>query len=59
MTPQQLHAALDERRRTLGLPWWRVAIQLQISGVFLNRMRHGHLSKPLRARVEAWLGEAS
>lgn len=57
MTPQQLYALVDERRRELGLPLWRVAVQLQVSTNYLGCMRRGHVSAPLRARVEAWLGE--
>lgn len=59
MTPQQLHAAIDARRRALNLPWWRVAVLLDISRSSLDQLKHGCLSEGLRARAEEWLGEAS
>ena len=55
MTPQELHAALDARRRALRLPWWRVAIDLDITESNLHAMAGGRLSRPLRARAIAWL----
>lgn len=59
MTPEQLHAAVDERRQALHLPWWRIAIQLQIGPERLTLMRRGRLSKALRERVETWLIDQS
>ncbi|MFI7114011.1 hypothetical protein ACIBK9_47375 [Nonomuraea sp. NPDC050227] len=59
MTPEEMYAAVDARRQELDLPWWRIAIQLQCTSDQVRWMRRGHVSKPLRARVEAWLGEAS
>ncbi|MEV6035984.1 hypothetical protein AB0L65_32850 [Nonomuraea sp. NPDC052116] len=59
MTPQELYAAVDTRRQALKLPWWRVAIQLDISAERIRLMRKGQVSAGLRSRVEAWLGETA
>lgn len=55
MTPQELHAALDERRKALGWPWWKVAAAVDISSERLRPMRYGVLSPALRERCEEWL----
>lgn len=59
MTPQEVHAALDARRQTLGWPWWRLAVRLDTDGHAFEVMKRGSLSKRLRGRAEEWLGEAS
>ncbi|MEV0968493.1 hypothetical protein [Microtetraspora glauca] len=56
MTPQELHAALDARRRELGMKWWQVEMAVQAPAPSsIRRMRDGTLSAALRVRVEAWL----
>lgn len=56
MTPQELHAALDARRRGLGWKWWQVEIAIGAPAASTVRlMRLGAVSADVRARAEAWL----
>ncbi|MDF5758580.1 hypothetical protein [Spongiactinospora sp. TRM90649] len=55
MTPQELHALLDERRRELGLRWWQIAVQADVTQQRLRLLRHGTCSPRMRARAEEWL----
>lgn len=55
MTPAQLYAALDTRRRELGLVWWQVAIQADVDSRTLARIRYGTASQATRERCEEWL----
>lgn len=59
VTPQQLWAALDARRRALGWAWWQVAVALDIGEDRLRRVRRGLLSDALRDRAAAWLERRS
>lgn len=58
MTPQELHAALEDRRRTDGLKRWQLAVALDISLGRLGEMRNGTCSPALRERAETWLERA-
>ncbi|MGI5286603.1 hypothetical protein ACQEVF_25145 [Nonomuraea polychroma] len=51
MTPEQLHAELDARRRELGLKWW----QADVSASALERLRNGVVGDRTRERLAAWL----
>lgn len=55
VTPQRLHAELDTRRRALGLPWWLVAVEMDVSLPQLTRLRGGANSAVVRCRAQAWL----
>ncbi|GIH91977.1 hypothetical protein ACFFMN_33785 [Planobispora siamensis] len=55
LTPAALHAALDNRRRQLGLKWWQVAIEVDTTETRFREMRNGTVSPALRQRAEAWL----
>lgn len=55
MTPQELAAALQARRHELGLKWWQVHVQINVSDDAVRRMRRGLLSQATRERAEAWL----
>lgn len=55
MTPQELHAALDARRQALRVPWWVVAVDLDITEDVLHKLRHGVPSPAVAARAPAWL----
>ncbi|MGW6502936.1 hypothetical protein [Nonomuraea angiospora] len=55
MTPQQLHAELDARRRELGLRWWQVAVELDVSLCLLSGLRRGVQSQAVRERAPEWL----
>jgi hypothetical protein len=60
MTPQELHAALDARRREFGMFWWQVEIAVQAPAPStIRQMRNGTVSGPLRGRAEAWLEETA
>lgn len=55
MTPQQLRAELDARRRELGLKWWQVAVQADVGTDALDRLRNGVAGERTRQRLTAWL----
>ncbi|HXG03247.1 MAG TPA: hypothetical protein VNO23_07560 [Candidatus Binatia bacterium] len=55
MTPLELYAAVDARRRQLGLLWWEVEVQADISNTQRERLRAGRPSAVTRRRVEEWL----
>lgn len=56
MTPAQLYAALDERRRQEGLKIWQLAVELDCTHNQLSRMRWGSaVADEVRERAEAWL----
>ncbi|MFF0867654.1 DUF4880 domain-containing protein [Nonomuraea sp. NPDC003560] len=50
-----LHTAIEERRHQLGLLRWQLAVQLDFSLEWINRLRHGEASQQLRQAVLAWL----
>lgn len=56
MTPQELHKALDDRRRELGWKWWQVEIAIQApASSTIRQMRNGAVSAPMQQRAEEWL----
>ncbi|MGP3917647.1 hypothetical protein [Nonomuraea sp. 10N515B] len=55
MTPEQLHAAVDARRRELGLKWWQIAVQADVSASALERLRNGVVGDRTREQLAAWL----
>lgn len=59
LTPDQLHAAINDRRAHLGLTWAEVAADLGVSTEWVRQLKTGQTSTGLRERAEQWLGEAS
>ena len=57
MTPQELHAAIDARRKTLGWPWWKVSVALDVSLTTIDKLKRGRPGIGWRQRAEEWLGE--
>ena len=55
MTPPELYAAMNLRRRALGLAWWEVAVAVDTGDATLRAIKYGRLSGPVRRRVLAWL----
>lgn len=55
MTPQELHAAIDDRRRERELKWWQVAVAMDVSDCALRRMRNGAHSQAVAERAQRWL----
>lgn len=55
MTPAQLYAALDARRRELGLAWWQVAVALDVNQVSIRQMHHGLHCQAVTERAPQWL----
>ena len=51
MTPEQLHADVDARRRELGLKWW----QADVGADALERLRKRVLGDGTREQLVAWL----
>lgn len=51
----ELRAAVDVRRRELGLKWWQIAVQADVGPDALCRMAHGVASPRTRAQLAAWL----
>ncbi len=41
MTPQELYAAVDARRRELGLAWWQVSVKCDAGYTALARLKDG------------------
>ena len=50
-----LHAAIEERRRELGMLRWQVAVEIDITQAMLGQMRQGVASARTRQAAEAWL----
>lgn len=61
MTPQELYDALDARRREYSprMPWWRVAVEMDVSLPQLHRLKGGANSPPVRRRAQAWLSKTA
>lgn len=59
MTPQELHTAVDARRRERELKWWQVAVQVDTSVATLNRLRRGAGGPVLLAAVRGWLDRSA
>ncbi len=55
MTPRELYAALDARRRALGWAWWQVAVALDVTEDSIRKARRGEYSQRLYERAPAWL----
>lgn len=55
MTPEQLHAALDARRRERGLMWWQVAVEMDVGPSTLERARYGQASAATLRKGAEWL----
>ncbi len=55
MTPQELHAAIDARRKAAGLKWWQVSLQADVSEPALRATRRRPPGPVVRAKAEAWL----
>ncbi|WP_433445681.1 hypothetical protein [Nonomuraea sp. CA-141351] len=55
MTPAELWAALNARRRECGLLLWQVALQLDVGEDAVHRLRSGSAGPEMRRRVMAWL----
>ncbi|WP_431897853.1 hypothetical protein [Nonomuraea sp. bgisy101] len=55
MTPQELAAAIETRRRELGLTLWRLAVQMDVGEDAIRRLRHGGAGDDIRDRAEEWL----
>lgn len=50
-----LHAAIEARRRELGLCRWQVAVEMDLTLWLLQQMSRGVLSDRTRERAQAWL----
>ncbi len=55
MTPQELHAAIDARRKADGLKWWQVAVALDVTEDVIRKARRGEHSQRLSEQAPAWL----
>ncbi|WP_157251091.1 hypothetical protein [Nonomuraea typhae] len=55
MTPEQLHAALEEHRLAHDLTRWELTVDLDCGLSDLRDMRMGRVSANLRDRAEEWL----
>ncbi|MEV7006827.1 hypothetical protein [Streptosporangium sp. NPDC051022] len=57
VTPQRLWTELDTRRKTFSpqMPWWRVAVELNVSASQLQRLREGAASRAVRRAATKWL----
>lgn len=57
VTPERLWAEIDTRRRECSprLPWWRVAVQMDVSFTQITRLRNGGCSPAVRRAATRWL----
>jgi hypothetical protein len=55
MTPVELWAAVLARKSEQRLPWWRVAVQMDVGADAIGRLRHGTAGPNTRQRAEHWL----
>lgn len=53
ITPERLWAELDARRRELGLVWWQVSVQTDVSEPSLRALKYGQ--RTAYERAQAWL----
>lgn len=51
----ELRAAVDERRRQLGLRWWQISVQADVGEKALWRMSYGVASLRTRTQLQEWL----
>lgn len=50
-----LHAAIEQRRRELGLTRWQVAVDMDVNQWTLQNLSRGIASDRTRALAAAWL----
>lgn len=55
LSPDELYAAVDARRRSLGLTWQQFAAEAGLTHEHLLRFRARALRRGVRNRIEAWL----